>query len=1137
MLLGLATLAYLGLILYGSLFPFTGWHEPGKPTLSYLTGPLALPANLSRTDVIINVLVYIPLGFLFAFSARKWLGLAGAAIMAVAIGAALSFSVETMQVFLPGRVASRIDLATNIFGTCVGALGAWLLQAMPTRRLWSLREQWLVSGRHAEFGVVVLLLGLLSMLSPLYPALGEIRVERSIVPLWQVVVDAPGVNPIAVGLYVLSVAGLGMMAALLVRPEKTWFRVYVLLVFSMLAFKFAASVLLFKVPFWEWRLSLKAVLGLLGGFGVLALLPGLRRTYLTVGAVAMIAAVHVVGQVLPGNGEDAHVTHPFNWIPFKVQMQGLTGILDVAASAIPFLIMGYLVSGLVPRYRRVPAMFAGAAIVFVPALGLEFYQQYVPGRTPDITDALLALVGWFGGWLVKTEIKRRPGMEQSVLETGRRSLKWWLVSVTLAGAALGAVSLIDKPAERPLNEKYMKELPAPETLPPVALPRFHFAHPRLPAPSPGDMARLERENPGYFGSQERGLAQRAGNIFARIRLARAFPGSQDLNGIFRDLMALEFTHRGHDQAKPLAMGYDWLYDQWSDAQRAALRDKLAEGCRYVINVIRHDRLSPYNVYLYNSPLQGLMAMSLALYGDDPRGEPVMRFTYDLWKNQVLPVWRQVMGRNGGWHEGGEYVAVGIGQAIFELPNMWRSGTGEDLFKSEPGIRGFLDFLVYRIRPDGTCFHWGDAGYFNRPVLDMTPLALEYHDAAAYGLSNPPRGVVPTSWPWGPLADPALLDPLALSTLPLTKYFDGIGMLVARSGWGPDATYVTFKTGDNYWSHSHLDQGAFTIYKGGALAIDSGVYGPKYGADHHMNYTYQTIAHNTVTVTDPDDTVPARNKKGESREIANDGGQRRIGSGWGVEPAPLNLAEWQAKREIYHTGTMEKVFEGDGISVAVADVTPAYTNKYSGEGTFSHRTRRVERFWRVFAYDRVDDVVVVFDQVRATKPEFRKRWLLHTQEKPRISSHGFTVDVAPTGHQGHAGGQLTGRVLLPEGANLEAIGGRGFEFFVDGRNYDENGGLSKVIHGKHDLEPGAWRVEVSPPTAARDDQFLVVLLPSSGSQAPPHQVHLLKEAGRVGCEVVGPTRTTRWWFEPGRNGVRVEIRGAPGPTVYNVAARS
>ncbi len=600
------------------------------------------------------------------------------------------------------------------------------------------------------------------------------------------------------------------------------------------------------------------------------------------------------------------------------------------------------------------------------------------------------------------------------------------------------------------------------------------------------------------------------------------PGSVDLDLLYQHLTELKFTYRGHEQGKPLAVAYDWLYAQWSETQRAGLRAKLADGCDYIINVIRTERLSPYNVFLYNSPFQALMACSIALYRDDPHGDPVMRFTYDLWKNRVLPVWRQVMGRNGGWHEGGEYVGIGIGQAIYEVPAMWRSATGEDLFVTEPGIRGFLDFLVYRTQPDGTHFRWGDGAFFDRIVPDAAPLAIEYRNAAAYSL-RPVKDLAPTAWPWGPFADPTLIDPTAASRLPLTRYFDGIGMIVARSDWSPDATYVTFKAGDNFWSHSHLDQGAFTVYKGGALAIDSGLYGPRYGSDHHMNYAYQAIAHNTLTVTDPDDTVPAPGKE-ETRSIANDGGQRRIGSGWGVEAAPLDLAEWEAKRDIYHTATLEKFLDQDGLSVGVADITPAYTNSLSGHGTFSHRTRRVERFWRTFGYDRVDDVIVVFDQVTATRASFRKHWLLHTLESPKLTTGGFSIGVPTLNRPGHAGGRLEGRVLLPKDAQINAIGGHGFEFFVDDKNYDENGTLQASIKklGPNQGEPGAWRIEVTPPQDAADDVFLVVLLPTLGSTTPSHRVRLLESGRRVGCEVAGPHRTTQWWFEPGRNGVEIQV---------------
>ena len=551
--------------------------------------------------------------------------------------------------------------------------------------------------------------------------------------------------------------------------------------------------------------------------------------------------------------------------------------------------------------------------------------------------------------------------------------------------------------ERPLDESKLPVLPVPENLPPVALPGFRYSHPRLPAPSAGDIARLKLENPARLNKHKKRAADGEGDFYSAFVTAYVEPGSLNLDILYQRLMALEITWRGHEQAKPVAVAYDWLYDQWTDEQRAGLQDRLASNADYLIHRIREkQRLSPYNVYLYNSPFQALIATTLALYGDDPRGELIMRYSHDYWKNRVLPVWRQIMGTHGGWHEGGEYVGIGIGQAIYQVPAMWRKATGEDLFLSEAGIRGFLDFLVYRTRPDGTHFRWGDGAFFDRQVPDRIPLAIEYRHAAAYSLNGCPRPMEPTSWPWGPLPDNSLCDPDAMSRLPLARNFDGIGMLVARSDWTADATYVTFKAGDNYWSHTHLDQGSFTIYKDGALAIDSGAYGggKGYGSEHHMNYAYQTIAHNTLTVHDPDDTVPAPREDKPPRQIANDGGQRRVGSGWGIEAAPLDLNEWRRKRGIYHTGKIEKHLARDGLVVAVSDITPAYTNAHSGKGTFSHRTRRVERLWRTFGYDTVDDVVVVFDQLRTTDSEFRKRWLLHTIELPESTDQGFSVINTP-----------------------------------------------------------------------------------------------------------------------------------------------
>jgi hypothetical protein len=364
-------------------------------------------------------------------------------------------------------------------------------------------------------------------------------------------------------------------------------------------------------------------------------------------------------------------------------------------------------------------------------------------------------------------------------------------------------------------------------------------------------------------------------------------------------------------------------------------------------------------------------------------------------------------------------------------------------------------------------------------------------------------------------------------MPLARYFDGIGMLVARSDWTPDATYVSFKAGDNYWSHTHLDQGAFTVYRNGALAIDSGAYsgGNAYGSDHHMNYAYQSIAHNTITVRDPEDTSPAPREDEPPRVIANDGGQRRIGSGWGIEAAPLDLAEWQEKYDIYHTGKMDKVFTGKDLAVAVADLTPAYTNNQSGKDTFSHRTRRVEHFTRTFGFDLVSGAIVIFDRVKSSKQAFRKRWLHHTLEKPRLTDFGYTIAA-----HGQNPGSMDAHVLLPANHNISIVGGIGSEFLVDGKNYDEDGKTTELLESKRrkTIEAGSWRVELSPAAMRQEDLFMVVLIPYGTSDLnPPARVRRLEDGSRIGCEITTGNHKTTWWFDRQGSGPVIQINSADG----------
>ncbi|MDP3577203.1 VanZ family protein [Methyloversatilis sp.] len=1103
-------LAYSALIAYGSLYPFSGWttHEN---TFAFLAtwniGALSLP------DLVVNSLIYLPLGAGIRLATARW-PLVVSVLFATLIGGALSLSVETLQSHLPQRVSSLSDFILNTSGALAGAVLVGLLN--PRGQFYATANAWRVRGfqpGHEANLVLAALFGWsLSQLSPFVPSLDVGSIRSGLAPLASVLTDPSRFSSSRALTTTLEILALALLVRDVRKHPVPVGRTLRRTIFGVLAL---------KVIIVSRQLSAEALAG--AAIGLLIALASPRALKPHRPAISLLAILMslIISELAPENG----ALRTLNYVPFAAHMENaMLGLSVIADTVWPYLLIVAALCRLRPASHAWSVTVVALCAIF--AFALEWMQQYVPGRTPDVTTAVIALITAVGAvrYLcggAKPSYETRPGR----LEAKRASnLAAHLAVIVFALGLTTAWSLGRSPDETVIASQSKPMLPAAETLREPDLPGFRTGHPRLPHPDARDIARLQAENPDYIREVLKRAGGGRGNLNDAILAEALSPGSQDVRAIVEQVLRLQPAWRGHEQTKPIALAYDWLHHRIPPDLMPRLRDKVIEACNYQINVIRVERMSPYNVFLYNSPLQALMACALSIYRDDPRAAPVMAFTHDYWINRVLPVWRQVGGKNGGWHEGGEYVGIGIGQAIYQLPAMWRSATGEDYIAREPAIRGFLDFIVYRQRPDKAAFSWGDIAFVDRKPPDAVALAIELRHPAAYsiwaGRSAPPQ---PTSWPWGPLTDNLLFNPAADRTLPLSHHFDGLGVLVARSSWEPDATYVSFKAGDNYWSHSHLDQGAFMIYKAADLALDSGCY-CEYGSDHHLNYTYQTIAHNTLTVTDPSDTAPMPARKDKPpRPIANDGGQRRIGSGWGGDAAPLDRGEWESKREAYHTGRISHLFEQDGLTVAVADITPAYTNPSSGKGRFAERTRRVERAWRVFAYDRHSDTVVVFDDVVATRADFVKRWLLHSQTRPVVSGQNFTIERAtPAGPS-----RLIGTVLHPAAPMLLPIGGPGFEFFVDDRNHDNSGKVLLDIARRKPgtLEAGNWRIELSPSQASTGDQFLVVLQPTLGDQVPA-MVTSVKDG--IGAEIRTSERTLRFTFEPGRIGTTIEI-SADGKT--------
>ncbi len=142
--------AYVLLILYASLYPFDDWRWQGLSPLAFVAAPL--PRYLTFSDLWLNVVGYLPLGWLLAArrrGVRAWL--------AATIGCAtLSFAMEAVQTFLPARVSSNVDWAMNTLGGALGAaLAVWLVPRLRiSAALRALRQRWFDAD--ASFGLMLL---------------------------------------------------------------------------------------------------------------------------------------------------------------------------------------------------------------------------------------------------------------------------------------------------------------------------------------------------------------------------------------------------------------------------------------------------------------------------------------------------------------------------------------------------------------------------------------------------------------------------------------------------------------------------------------------------------------------------------------------------------------------------------------------------------------------------------------------------------------------------------------------------------------------------------------------------------------------------------------------------------------------
>ena len=156
-------LIYSALIVYASLYPFAQWSGTGVEPWAFLLAPL--PRYWTGFDVGINMVGYIPLGGLLALTSLRNGKGRHPVWVPMLCGALLALCMETLQNYLPARVASKEDLLLNTLGASVGAVLTMRLEKMGAIDRWSqFRKRWFVP--QSRGGLVLLATWPLALLFP-----------------------------------------------------------------------------------------------------------------------------------------------------------------------------------------------------------------------------------------------------------------------------------------------------------------------------------------------------------------------------------------------------------------------------------------------------------------------------------------------------------------------------------------------------------------------------------------------------------------------------------------------------------------------------------------------------------------------------------------------------------------------------------------------------------------------------------------------------------------------------------------------------------------------------------------------------------------------------------------------------------
>jgi hypothetical protein len=529
-----------------------------------------------------------------------------------------------------------------------------------------------------------------------------------------------------------------------------------------------------------------------------------------------------------------------------------------------------------------------------------------------------------------------------------------------------------------------------------------------------------------------------------------------------------------------ALVYDLCFPWWTDAERERFHSYFNRTVDANVNSETH----VFHNAWYGYKNWGYGLAGYATYYENSRSPGILKTLETDYVTRAAPA-LELAGDGGGWAEG-YYIHYWLYEWLFFCevarhcegvdyyalaPKFYTQRAVASMFEMLPGLKEYSSRRPVPMGDGGGRTFGGDRD----KALNARRILVNYyrndpaHQAVQTFNETTPRASVGAFAYMDFLWHDATVPKGDLTKFSLSHLSAGPGHVYARSSWQEDATYLFFKCSDRFTAHQHLDAGHFFIYRREELAGDGGHY-DEFGTVHDVNYHLRTIAHNTLLVYDPDERWPGIRA---GKVTGNDGGQQH---NWPHHNgATGDPAEWQKGRALYDIADL-LAFEDKGSYLYVAaDATRAYS------------TNKLKLSTRQMVYLR-PGTFVIFDRVTATRPAFKKTWLLQGMKIPEVRGDDLVIT--------HGQGRLFVQTLLPTQRLLTLASGENL-YRYDGQNFPPRRNTGPAPE---------CRIEISPGRPSATDYFLHVLTATdAGVESVPQGVVRL-EAGHVQLELAGTKLT-------------------------------